>query len=187
MCDWLTGKESGAKICHKVAQRIEEYDQAGFFISARQKRLVKKTLEAMFNPQTLAKHMRPIRKALKILRECALQSDEHGNPRHKLYILSNWDPDSFKDLSLSRGFQKILQFVDPDNILISGDIGTLKPHKSIYEHFIKKYKVTPTDCILIDDQRENIESAQKNGMHGILLEKRNYKKLKRHLQDLYVL
>lgn len=187
MCNWLTGKESGTQICHKAAKRVEEYDQAGYFISARQKRLVKKTLATMFNPQILAKHMRPIKKALKVLRECALQRDEYGNPHHKLYILSNWDPDSFKDLSISRGFQKILQFIDPKNILISGEIGTLKPHATIYEHFIKKYKVKPADCILIDDQWENIQSAQKSGMSGILLEKRNYKKLKRHLQGLYVL
>jgi FMN phosphatase YigB (HAD superfamily) len=186
MCNWLAGKQSGAEICDQARLRIEEYERIGYFKSQRQKRLIERTVEAMFDPEKLAKHMYSIKSGLSILRQCAEQYDHRGKPRHKLYILSNWDPDSFRSLYNSQEFKKILAYVNPENIIISGSIGAIKPHTSVYEYFIKKCKVNPRDCILIDDQHENIESAKRSGMHGIHLENGNYRKLKRHLKALQV-
>lgn len=186
MCNWLAGTISGEQICLRAEPLIEEYEQKGYFVSNRQRRLVRQTLSAMFNPHTLARHTYPIKKALKLLKECAQVTTE-GKRSHSLYILSNWDPDSFTKLVATDAFKKILNYVEPQNILISGQIGAIKPELTVYDYFIQKFEVDPTTCILIDDQKENIESAIKVGMEGVHLKNRDYKKLRHNLRMLEVL
>jgi HAD superfamily hydrolase (TIGR01509 family) len=43
-----------------------------------------------------------------------------------------------------------------------------KPDLEIYEQVLGKLKVKPEEILFIDDQLENIEPAQKLGMHTVL-------------------
>lgn len=56
-------------------------------------------------------------------------------------------------------------FID---VIVSADLGILKPSPDIYLHLLNKYHLNPTKTVFIDDVPQNIEGAKKVGMHGIL-------------------
>ena len=50
-----------------------------------------------------------------------------------------------------------------ENIIFSGKTGFMKPEPEIYNYVTDKFNLDPADCILIDDQPENIAGAQAAG------------------------
>jgi putative hydrolase of the HAD superfamily len=55
-----------------------------------------------------------------------------------------------------------------DEIIISSEIGMVKPNKDIYLYTLEKIGSKPEDCILIDDSKINIEGAGRVGIKGHL-------------------
>lgn len=187
MCDWFLGTCNGKSICEKVNKKIEELDKKNFFFNEREKRLVIATLRVMLDPAKFAGQMKPIKQATRLLADCYLKTDTQGKPLHRLMILSNWDPESFDYLYKSSHGQRIFDFFNPANIVISGDIGLIKPDPAIFNYIIETYKLDPKNCIFIDDQQENIAAAQAAGMTGLLLIDFDYKTLREQLRRLQVL
>lgn len=181
ICNWLSGNIKSNEIYQNAYERIDHLDKAGYFISKRQRELIKKIFNFMFDPIKLASYMRPIKSGLKLLDECS------KNSHNKLFILSNWDAESFRYLISCDQIKQLFAYFDPENIVISGNIGMIKPQPTIYNYIINKFNLDPHNTIFIDDQAENVNAAQKWGMTGLLLENNNYKKLKANLIKLNVL
>jgi len=111
----------------------------------------------IFNPQVLAELYVIIPQGEQFVKECS----SAGFP---LYILSNWDIDSFP---LVR--KKYEQFFNLfSGILISAECKLIKPDPAIYKLLLTKYCLNPGSCVFIDNQQENIKVAQSMGMHGVL-------------------
>ena len=55
-----------------------------------------------------------------------------------------------------------------DGGILSFEEKTKKPDKEIYERLIEKYNLNPSNCIFIDDRKENIEKASELGINTIL-------------------
>lgn len=182
MCDWLIGKIAPHDLIEKVHERIEELDDSSFFISMREKQLIKESVSIIFDPEHFAYHNKPVREAIKLLKECARFRDEQGMP-HTLMVLSNWDPYSF-DI-LYNTYYEILDLFD--HIVISGDIGLAKPHGKCFEHVIETYKLVPEDCYFIDDQLNNVRASQDCCINGLLLKDGNYRELKRKMKEFGLL
>jgi FMN phosphatase YigB (HAD superfamily) len=187
MCDWFIGDCTGNTICDQVNKKIEELDKKQFFFNEREKRLVTETLHVMLDPQKLAENMKPVKQAIRLLSECCALTDKMGKPLHKQFILSNWDPESFDYLYDSKHGKKVFNFFNPEHIVISGDIGLLKPNPAIYQYMIDVYKLDPKKCIVIDDQQENIDAARAIGMTALLLQDFDYKTLRNQLRELHVI
>lgn len=51
-------------------------------------------------------------------------------------------------------------------IIVSADIGVLKPNKAIYKHLLEKYELNPVESVFIDDCIENVQGAISAGMHA---------------------
>jgi 2-haloacid dehalogenase len=83
--------------------------------------------------------------------------------RIPLYALSNWSKETFP-IALSR-FECLKWF---QGILLSGDVGLLKPDRRIFEHFLKTFVIDPACCVYIDDRRENVDTAASCGMYPVL-------------------
>ncbi len=60
-----------------------------------------------------------------------------------------------------------------DKLFYSCDMGMRKPDENIYEQVLKDMGVTPERAIFFDDKQENIDTAEKLGINGVLV-KRNY-------------
>jgi epoxide hydrolase-like predicted phosphatase len=54
-----------------------------------------------------------------------------------------------------------------DNMVISGEVGVIKPEARIYQIGLEQAGVSPKEAVFVDDLAENIEGCQAVGMHGI--------------------
>ena len=100
----------------------------------------------------------PIDGSVEILNEL----HERGHP---LYVLSNFSAEKFPVIRSKHGFFDLF-----DGFVISGEIGTVKPEKGIYEHLFRTFSLDPLRCLFIDDRPENIAAGKALGMDGIVFE-----------------
>ena len=54
-----------------------------------------------------------------------------------------------------------------DAILLSGEVGVMKPDPRIYQLALARLEVQPEQAVFIDDFQHNIDGARAVGMHGI--------------------
>jgi putative hydrolase of the HAD superfamily len=55
-----------------------------------------------------------------------------------------------------------------DEIVISGDVGLYKPNPAIFELTCSRLGVEPSECVFVDDLRENCAAAEALGITAIL-------------------
>ena len=84
---------------------------------------------------------------------------DRGTP---LYILSNFSAETFPP-ALER-FDFLRWFRD---IVISGEVGVIKPDPRIYEITLTRFAIDPHRAVYIDDVAANAEAARPFGIHGI--------------------
>jgi 2-haloacid dehalogenase len=77
---------------------------------------------------------------------------------YSVYGLSNWSAETFP---LVR--EKFVFFGLLDDIIISGEVGQIKPDPEIYEIALRRIGRPASECLFIDDSLANIEQAQKMG------------------------
>jgi len=81
---------------------------------------------------------------------------------YKLIALTNWSFETFPVAIRRFNFLKLF-----DGIVVSGKIKMLKPFKNIYNYTINKYKLSPSECVFIDDRVSNVQGAINCGIKGI--------------------
>ena len=65
------------------------------------------------------------------------------------------------------GERKRFEFYDWfDDLVVSGDVGMLKPDRRIYELLITRNALDPARAIFIDDRLENVRGAEAVGLRG---------------------
>jgi 2-haloacid dehalogenase len=79
-----------------------------------------------------------------------------------LYGLSNWSAETFPIAREKYDFFHLL-----DDIVISGEVGMIKPDPEIFEHLLERIDKTAQECLFIDDAPANIEQAHKMGFATI--------------------
>jgi putative hydrolase of the HAD superfamily len=55
-----------------------------------------------------------------------------------------------------------------DEVVISAEVGLHKPEPEIYRLAARRLDVDPTDCVFVDDLRENCDGAERVGMTAVL-------------------
>ena len=180
MHKWLAGIIPSNALLKSVNDYLEHLDKKKYFRSNRQKNLIKRTFEVMFNPAMLANCTHPIMAGIQLLEECYNATNKDGTPKNTLLVLSNWDDVSF-NLLKQRHSSIFNKYFESKHVVISGAIGLIKPRKEAFEYVIKTYDLDSKDCIFIDDQYDNILAAQAVGITALLLCKNNYKALRQIL------
>ena len=84
---------------------------------------------------------------------------ERGTP---LYALSNFSAETFPPAR--ERFDVLRWFRD---IVISGEVGVIKPDPRIYEIMLARFAIDPHRAVYIDDVAANAEAARPFGIHGI--------------------
>lgn len=83
----------------------------------------------------------------------------------RILFLSNYSP------KIMRECADALYFLpEMDGGLFSCDLHLVKPDKAFYQALLEKYSLEPQRCVFIDDLRENLEAAERLGIHTILFE-----------------
>lgn len=177
ICYWLTGSLSSEKALQLSLNQLKIETN----YSSVTKQIIKKMLEDLFDPYTLATCMQPIQPMVKILSECA------SSKKYSLYLLSNWDIESFNILSQSTHGKQVLQYFNQNNTVISGFVDYLKPQHQIFEYFINHYQINPKETVFIDDQIENIEKAEEYGITAIHFMNNDADSIEKELKHLKIL
>lgn len=81
----------------------------------------------------------------------------------RVALLTNTEPPS-RDFHLALGYDFF------DARIFSCDEGLAKPDPAIYHLAATRLGLKPTECLMVDDKPENIEGAQKAGMHAHLFQ-----------------
>lgn len=84
---------------------------------------------------------------------------------YSLYGLSNWSAEKFR---LVRPEYSFLQ--EFEDIVISGEVKLLKPEKPIFQLLLKRAGRQAQQCLFIDDNPPNIETAKELGFDAIRFE-----------------
>jgi 2-haloacid dehalogenase len=79
-----------------------------------------------------------------------------------LYAITNFNGPKFRETQ--KRFDFLNRFRD---IVVSGEVGMLKPDAEIFEHFLMRNNLAAADCVFIDDSRANVASAASLGFDAI--------------------
>ena len=99
---------------------------------------------------------------------------------YPLYGLSNWSAETFPIAREKYDFFNLL-----DDIILSGEVGMIKPEPGIYELTLQRIGRPAHECIFIDDSPANVEQAKKLGFNTILF--KSAEQLEQELKRLNIL
>lgn len=151
MCEWMRGMQTPATILTKI--EAEALTRApGLEID-----LITSIARMIFTPELFIQTQQVIDEAFDFVRELK----ERG---YKTYVLSNFDSQSFH--LLAKKHPELFSLFD--GIVISGDIGLLKPDTAIYEYLLETYCIERSKAFFIDDQINNVQGARSVGITSAL-------------------
>lgn len=88
---------------------------------------------------------------------------------HRIFVLSNTSPvfyELLKDkLSPLNGIL--------DGFVLSCDIKTIKPDRKMFEEILRKYELNPSNCIFLDDVKDNTNMAESLGIKAYQVKQRS--------------
>jgi 2-haloacid dehalogenase len=79
-----------------------------------------------------------------------------------LYAISNWSAETFPS---QRARFSFLDWFD--DIVISGDVGVIKPDPRIFSVLLDRHGVSPAEAVFVDDVERNALAASQLGIRGI--------------------
>lgn len=97
--------------------------------------------------------------------EALLDYMQKLRPQYKLGMLSNIGRGGMESFFSTNEQQQLF-----DNVVLSSDVGVIKPSLEIYQIAAEKLGVGVDECVMIDDRMANVEGANLAGMKGILFE-----------------
>ncbi len=80
-----------------------------------------------------------------------------------LYCLSNMPAPVYARLRQAHDFWDVFQ-----GIVISGEVGLLKPSREVFELLLTRFNLDASDAVFFDDIAENVEGARGVGIDGVL-------------------
>lgn len=178
MRHWQAGTISGPDIAKMATEHIKRMSAIGYFSSQYERRLMQRTINAMFNPKILAENVYPLEEGVRLLKKCASAKNPDGTKKNINIGFSNWDPLSYK--LFKERYTKIFGLFD--EIFISGDMLKVKPDENAYQFIIEKLNLKPEECLLIDDQDVNAEGARKCKIGTLVLRSWDFNMLEQQLK-----
>jgi len=100
--------------------------------------------------------------------------------KYKMAVVSDAWP-SLENVFIDADMKKYFE-----TIVISTQIGTLKPDPKMYETAIKSLDVNNSDAIFIDDNINNCLGAERLGIKSILMSRENYDENKEKYKEILV-
>ncbi|MBL8893623.1 MAG: HAD-IA family hydrolase [Rhizobiales bacterium] len=91
--------------------------------------------------------------------------EELGESGVPLYAITNFNGPKFRETQ--KRFDFLNRFRD---VVVSGEVKMLKPDPEIFEHFLDRNSLQATECLFIDDNRDNVAGARSIGLGAIQFE-----------------
>lgn len=105
--------------------------------------------------------------------EAKLNLAEELMEKYRTFVLSNTNVIHVDFINEYLATTYLEESLDPffHEVFYSHDIRARKPEARAYQFVLDKHKLNPTETLFIDDKAENIQSAEKLGIRGHLLQK----------------
>ena len=158
--DWNLQQDKGRPFAEGVAELSEQFPQYAELIQAYHDNW----------EHSIGHHIEGTIEIMRLLKQAG----------YRLYGLSNWSAETFPIAQKKYDFFGLL-----DDIVISGEVGAVKPEPEIYEILLERIGKPANQCLFIDDAQANIEAAQKMGFATIQF--RSPEQLEQELRMLQLL
>ena len=80
----------------------------------------------------------------------------------RVFALSNWPKHIYEQCG------DVLDFLDRmDGYILSYREHVIKPDPEIYRRLLERYQIRPKEAVFVDDRIQNVEAAERLGIHGI--------------------
>ncbi len=133
--DWLSNRYS-ADVCKTmIIDALKKYEATTGIKTG----VYRAIAEHVFTPVRYAKVRDYEPDGLKILKRLHAQKDLNGNRKHKIYILSNQNAESFAELSKNKHIQEALSFCD--GVIISGNAHKLMPEPGLFNYAFSMWNI----------------------------------------------
>lgn len=162
-CEWLKGIRPNAKTLQEINEGMDKSPE--MFANKSERNMIEHLISYMMTPEKFVPTVSPIADGLNLVKACYNEKTADGKRKHKLYIVSNWDQESFEGLSKRDDLQELWSMFD--GIYVSGQLKVLKPEDAFYQELKKTMTPEEEPCIFIDDQPENLDAARKHGFYSI--------------------
>ena len=87
---------------------------------------------------------------------------EQLHATYKIGLLSNSPSGFLRGLLQTHGLESYF-----DEIVISSEVGLIKPDPAIFQHMLERLQVAPNEAVFIDDNPANVAGAEAVGITGI--------------------
>lgn len=158
--DWNLQQDKGRPFMEGVALLSQQFPHYAHLIQAYQERWIDSVGE-------------PVAGTIGILK----QLKQAG---YSVYGLSNWSAETFPQARKRHDFFDLL-----DDMVISGEVGHVKPEPEIYHLMLDKIGRPAQECLFIDDALPNVHQAQRMGFAVIHFQ--SPEQLEASLRDLKIL
>jgi putative hydrolase of the HAD superfamily len=118
--------------------------------------LPREQIEALY--RAVPKHLEPVPAMVSAIERLAAA----GVP---LYVLSNMHHHAWQELLETHDFWRHFR-----GIVVSCEVGVIKPEAAIYELLCERYQLEPADTLFFDDMQENVDGARQCGLQAQRLE-----------------
>lgn len=158
--EWNAQQDKGRSFAEGVAELSKEFPQHAHLIQAYHDHWKDSIGEAHWGTVEIMKRLK-----------------QAGYP---LYGLSNWSAETFPHIREQYDFFDLF-----DDMVISGEVGHVKPQPEIFHILLEKIGRPAQECLFIDDSPANIQQAQNIGFATIRFE--SSEQLAKALQDMKIL
>lgn len=83
--------------------------------------------------------------------------------QYKTALLTNMGSETLDTIFNEQEREKLF-----DAVVVSSEVGLIKPSRDIFEHTLERLGVQPEEAVFIDDRPVNTDGAERLGMHTIL-------------------
>jgi len=140
--DWNVHQDAGRTIAEAVAERVALYPDYTPLIEAYYDRWQEMVPGAIDGTVELLAELKAL-----------------GTP---LYALTNFSRETFP-----RTRERFEFFGWFDGVLVSGQVGLIKPDRRIYELLCSTFAIEPGNALFIDDRQDNVDGARAAGMDAV--------------------
>ena len=157
-CDYLRGLVDSNTVLQMVNAKLDQLKPT--IDSKRKVELIRTISNVMFTPKLFADTVVRLKDGYHLIKWINGKNTPGSTIRHRIIFVSNWDKESFPYLYKNPELAKLFDLAD--EIIISGNIGLMKPDPAFYEYVFKECNIDPNKEITfyIDDEPCNIEAAE---------------------------
>jgi HAD superfamily hydrolase (TIGR01509 family) len=155
---WNQGVLTRNEAFGQIQQYFTILDQQHYFTNKNHQRVILDLLSKLFSSQLGIEVYRPVRSTVNLIKELKKSN------KYQIYLLSNIDQETFE--GIKELYPEIFDLFD--GLVTSWHSKLLKPDVAIFEYLLNTYNLSASECCFVDDQIENLNTAQKLGMQTIL-------------------